>query len=305
MKKKSPGLASLGPSAPTDKNEGGPADFTPRQNLKPFEKKRLEALMQALTDGKFDMKSSLGNRFRELYPNIKVKGLAPGKAEEFKMKFVHEEMGPLVVHKKQVTKFEKIDFSKVKMRTFGKLVMDMGGWSCADAIAGAACGASKCLVMGPPWWRIHPQTERMEFAIMETGWETLFKNAWEETKEEINGDGPKALMDGTAGGEKGVGQTLPALMDGTAGGENNDEKGKNRKRREKTKATQQVRDPRGEKESKTGGEKEASRGISLANLYGNHRSEIIVSFGEPAAVSYFRIRCSANGQLYPILAYDE
>ena len=101
----------------------------------------------------------------------------------------------------------------------------MGGWPCADAIAGAVCGASKCLVMGPPWWRIHPQTERMEFAIMETGWETLFKNAWEETKEEVNGDGPKALMDGTAGGEKGVGQTLPALMDGTAGGENNDEKG--------------------------------------------------------------------------------
>ena len=91
------------------------------------------------------------------------------------------------------------------------------------------------MVMGPPWWRIHPQTERMEFGIMATGWETLFKNAWEETKEEINGDGPKALMDGTAGGEKGVGQTLPALMDGTAGGENNDETekrgrgGKNRK----------------------------------------------------------------------------
>ena len=97
-------------------------------------------------------------------------------------------MQELTVVKTQETSWRRVDTTTAVYRPFGKIVQDLGGWGDALAIAGATKGCSKCLILGPPWWRIHPQTEMLEFIILEGSWEETFSKKWTECKSHMMAD---------------------------------------------------------------------------------------------------------------------
>ena len=78
-----------------------------------------------------------------------------------------------------------------------------------DALIGCLRAAYKCSLMGPPWAVRHPQTERMEYVLLEFGFQESFEQCWSIFKEEFNdrldirrpkqaGRPPSAISDGAA-----------------------------------------------------------------------------------------------------------
>ena len=119
---------------------------------------------------------------RQKYPDVKMKHESPEEQTAWIKRFVLEEISPLQVFKKQRTGWCRKDVTTAKYRPFGRLVVDLGGWNDPLAIQGATTGCSKALILGKPWYRIHPQTEMLEFIILEDGWQEEFMRCWDETK---------------------------------------------------------------------------------------------------------------------------
>ena len=168
--------------------QDGGLEWVPRIDLTAHERARYQALKNVLETGQWDSRSSLANRMRATYPNIKMKSLTPDEAKEWQNKFCTDEMQELTVVKTQETSWRRVDTTLARYRPFGKVVQDLGGWGDALAVAGATKGCSKCLILGPPWWRIHPQTEMLEFIILEGGWEEKFSRCWTECKSHMMAD---------------------------------------------------------------------------------------------------------------------
>lgn len=60
--------------------------------------------------------------------------------------------------KENSTERKREDVAKFKDRTFGKLALDLGGWSDPSAVEGATTGTMQCLSVRWPWAAQHPQT---------------------------------------------------------------------------------------------------------------------------------------------------
>ena len=179
-------------------------ELIPRSDLTVHEGSRYRSLMKVLEGGGWDSRSALANRFRQKFPNIKMKSLTPDEAVQWQQKFCKEEMKELTVHKHQETSWRRVDTTTAKYRPFGRVVQDLGGWTDAMAIAGATTGCSKCLILGHPWWRIHPQTEMLEFIILESGWQETFEKCWTECKTQMITGGGVALGPATASPSPGL-----------------------------------------------------------------------------------------------------
>jgi hypothetical protein len=80
-----------------------------------------------------------------------------------------------------------VDRTKGKYRNFGRLVLDFGGWSCKEAIEGACTAMSKCMMMGPPWVHVHPQSGLTEYLVLEMDFEEEFTSMWSEFTETWQG----------------------------------------------------------------------------------------------------------------------
>ena len=117
-----------------------------------------------------------------------MKSLTPDEARKWQVKFCTKEMQELTVVKTQETSWRRVDTTTAVYRPFGRIVQKLGGWGDALAIAGATKGCSKCLILGPPWWRIHAQTEMLEFIILEGSWEETFSKKWTECKSHMMAD---------------------------------------------------------------------------------------------------------------------
>ena len=179
-------------------------ELIPRSDLTVHEGSRYRSLMKVLEGGGWDSRSALANRFRQKFPNIKMKSLTPDEAVQWQQKFCKEEMKELTVHKHQETSWRRVDTTTAKYRPFGRVVQDLGGWTDAMAIAGATTGCSKCLILGHPWWRIHPQTEMLEFIILESGWQETFEKCWTECKTQMITGGEVALGPAIASPSRGL-----------------------------------------------------------------------------------------------------
>ena len=106
----------------------------------------------------------------------------------------------ILVKSKQTTMWRRVDKDRGTYRPLGRLVKEYGGWKCAEAIKGAVCAAQKCLLLGPPWHRVHPQSGLVEYLVMECEFEESFTKSWCEFKEEWSQskkkvDVPKAFKD--------------------------------------------------------------------------------------------------------------
>ena len=159
--------------------------------------KRYNALMEVLRTGEFDARSALGNRMRQLYPDKKLNQMPPEEAEKWKREFVNLELKPLCVVKTETQSWSRADLTSAEYEPFGAIVVRLGGRDDPEAVQGAIVGTSKCLLMGPPWWRRHPQTEMIEVIILRTSWQEAFKKEWARTKTTLEyGQAPQALGNG-------------------------------------------------------------------------------------------------------------
>ena len=171
--------------------------------LSKHEARRLELLEKILAEQTFPGKSSMGNLFRE---KLKADSVQRAKYEAldtaaeqlaFRLSWCQAEAAALTARRarSKTTTWARRDTARFRYRPFGSMVVEWGGWGCADAVKGATAAASKCVAMGHPWSKLHPQSGLMEYAIVEQGWEEEYAVCWQETQDELLG----AVQTGASG----------------------------------------------------------------------------------------------------------
>jgi hypothetical protein len=152
-------------------------------NLNGKEKALLASLNKALSEGDIDPKSSLGNKFRAENPAESVRGMTRTEIKAFRLEWGQKLKNKISAKSTRVKQWSRTDSTNFKMVTFGRLVVDLGGWNDPAAIKGALRGCMQCEVMGPPFVRTHPQTAMPIYAIAEISWSEDFKTSWTEASE--------------------------------------------------------------------------------------------------------------------------
>ena len=145
----------------------------------------LASLQKALAEGKVPAQSALGNRFRA---EVDMQGKTPAEIKKFRLEWASNLMSQLEAKKIASKEWKRVDTTRFIYRPFGALVQHLGGWGDVAAIRGAATGALQCLVMGPPYYKKHPQTGMLNFAIAELSWEETFTASWQQAISYYTGD---------------------------------------------------------------------------------------------------------------------
>lgn len=70
-------------------------------------------------------------------------------------------------------------------RPYDYILREQGGADSPAAVAATATLVRKAILMGPPWWKRHPLTDRIEFANLVQGFETKFERSWSLFREEL------------------------------------------------------------------------------------------------------------------------
>ena len=179
----------------------------PSKKLPPLTKnddKTIKALQEAIEKGNVDMKSSLGNKFyQELSKDDAAKaqyaGMKRDEAKQYRLKWANEAMQSYEARREVVTSWGRTTTHKYKYRTLGRLICDLGGWGDASAVKGACTAACKCLALGAPYVAKHPQTEMLEFVVVEMSWQEEFQQKWTELKTRMGalGDNSAAASEQT------------------------------------------------------------------------------------------------------------
>jgi hypothetical protein len=159
-------------------------------SLSPHDKKEHARLKAVVEAGNFESKSYLGNQFREFLKQDKAalneyKSLA-GRSEQaaFRLSWAKKQLSDFEEQRSFKQSFSRSDKTNGNYRTFGRMVVEFGGWQSKAAIAGATTAAQKCLAMGKPWIMIHPQSEMVLFLVLDFGFEEEFKKAWSHFRKE-------------------------------------------------------------------------------------------------------------------------
>jgi len=150
----------------------------------PGDRKLAEQLQEVIDKHSFNTKSYLGNKFRaDVKGNIEYKALSRADAAAFRMDWCKKQLNNILEKKVHHQSWKRVDRTKGCYRNFGRLVLDFGGWSCKEAIEGATTAVNKCMLMGAPWITRHPQSDLVEYLVLEIEFEEEFSNMWSHFKE--------------------------------------------------------------------------------------------------------------------------
>jgi hypothetical protein len=107
--------------------------------------------------------------------------------------------------KTELKVWQRVDSTKFIYRPFGAHVIHLG--NDAEALKGAANAALQCLLMGPPFIKVHPQTKMVNYALAELSWEETFTHSWSQAVSYYSGDdnGGAGGSGSSAGGSAGTG----------------------------------------------------------------------------------------------------
>ena len=134
----------------------------------------MGALDAALAAGHIEPQSALGNKFRAEHPPASLKGMNRTEISNFRIDWGKKLREKISCKSKSVKQWSRIDSTKFKYRPFGKVVIDLGGWSDEQAVRGALTGCMQCELLGAPYVIQHPQTKMPIYAIAEIGWQENF-----------------------------------------------------------------------------------------------------------------------------------
>jgi hypothetical protein len=150
-----------------------------KQNLKTFNK-----LKEMAASGIFDTQSNLAHQLRkDVKKDPSIKKVDSKNGQDWRLKWVSATLEAMKSKYVMEVSWRKIETTKWVYRTFGALVIHLGGWTDPAAIEGATNGVIQSMSMGPPFVKMHPQTKMLNFAIAEMEWAEVFEEAWKETKD--------------------------------------------------------------------------------------------------------------------------
>lgn len=162
-------------------------------------------LREAMDKG-LNLSTGLGQRFQRAVRAARqrkdttefddYKGTNQQKAE-FRAQWVKRKYEEVTSKRVASRSWCQVDFSKVEYRPFDYILREQGGRHSVAAVRATTTLVKKAILMGPPFWKKHPLTERIEFAHMVQGFDTKFERAWHLFQEEVAVEGArqKALKD--------------------------------------------------------------------------------------------------------------
>ena len=136
-------------------------------------------ILKCIDDGEFNIRDRVGQKFQRhakatpSYPNM-----TPEEKKTFRKQFLVDLAAPIVQKREKFTEEMKKFFTKGTYGSFSKLVENQGGWSRKCDIEAATRQASKELILGPPFTKWNSFTERVDFLILESGFEESFTKSW-------------------------------------------------------------------------------------------------------------------------------
>lgn len=186
----------------------------------------------AIDSNQIDPRSGVGQRvmnsiksdekkFAE-YRTLDRKGAA-----EYRMNFAKVKLANLKEARVVGQKWKRIDTTRGRYLPFSKMVREEGNDE--DALLGCVKVVQKCMAMGHPWVHRHPQTERLEYLLLNFEWAEDFEQSWSTWKthwqENISDkEGNNVQKDSSKEAKKAIGDK--AFKHGGNDCDNKDKKGK-------------------------------------------------------------------------------
>jgi hypothetical protein len=167
-------------------------------SLDEAQRKRAETLKSVIGAGGFHSQSYLANQFRGEHKPGSEEGIkykeckSRSEAAEFRVEWCKKQFQAMTEKKTFVQSWKRVDRTKGTYRNFGKLVLDFGGWECAEAIEGASTSVSRCMAMGHPWVQKHPQSGLVEYLVLQMEWVEEFESMWSHFQEHYDNEGSPA-----------------------------------------------------------------------------------------------------------------
>ena len=146
-------------------------------------------MKEALDANCVDPRSAIGQKFLLAHPKGTPHGdayhsLNRSAAQEFRVRWVEEKYKAMKRGRVKSETWRHVDITSGKRMPLGKMIQDQGH----DQLGVLGCikTAYKCSLMGAPWAQQHPQTERMEYTLLESSFAETFEGAWRASTEEVN-----------------------------------------------------------------------------------------------------------------------
>ena len=162
---------------------------------------QMTRLIDAVSQKQVCPRSSLGQQFAACHKKGTPHGgayrsLGRADAAEFRLKWAQEKLKYAKQGREYSETWRRTDKTLGRRIPFCKMVIDQG--FNALAVVGALKTVYKCSLMGSPWCERHPQTERLEYMLLEFGFSEEFEKAWRRYTHEFDavgeqvGPNPKA-----------------------------------------------------------------------------------------------------------------
>ena len=172
--------------------------------------KTMEDFTRAAVDGDMPSRGAVAQRFRRSmatggeaatqYSDARAAGREAAKA--FRMKWAAHECERLRSTASHTQAWKRVDTTLGTYKTFGKIVLDEGGWTDAAAVKGARELVNKATLLGGQWLMKHPQTGRMVYLHLEFKWAEVMERSWMLFQEATSAQNAQTLDHIEAGSKK-------------------------------------------------------------------------------------------------------
>ena len=160
--------------------------------------KLVDDFTRAAQDGDMPSRGAVAQRFRRSlaatesaakeYADARKEGREAAKA--FRIKWAAQEVERLRATTTYTQAWKRVDTTLGTYKTFGKIVLDEGGWTDPSAIRGARELCKKALQLGGQWLFKNPQTGRTVCLHLELKWAETMERAWALYQEAVVKDEP-------------------------------------------------------------------------------------------------------------------
>jgi hypothetical protein len=138
-------------------------------------------LDEALKTGRIDSRSSLANYLRKkLTPGQKedLKKMTSEAQKTFRMEFARTQMGSFTSSKSHTKSWRRIDTQKGHYLNLDQLIRKEEAGDSEKGMAGVRLLIQQAVALGPPWIRVHPQTNRTLFLVLDFQFSEDFETSW-------------------------------------------------------------------------------------------------------------------------------
>ena len=162
---------------------GGETEVVPDETWSHNDRALFEAMRAG---GAFNVQSSLGVRFFREHKADTRAGQSyaslPNRAakKEYRDKWALLEFKKVAAKKSKTKSWQRIDTEKGVYMSMLRIAHKEGGSVHESSVAAARRYVQKALAMGPPWVRLNPMTDRLDFLYLTISYQEEFKVCWSQ-----------------------------------------------------------------------------------------------------------------------------